>query len=170
MVSKKMTLLILVFLCALTACNILDFGTQSKGSTNSQQEAQMQLEDYGIYSNMIDLNIIIGEQILPAKFYVNDATNVLIEKMPFTITMSDFNSNEKLYHLPESLPITNSEVPSTIYKGEIMCWNANTLVLFYETFSNSFGGYTRLGYIEDSSGLRDMVGSSDVDIIFEINE
>jgi|AKZA01.1.fsa_nt_gi Uncharacterized conserved protein len=167
--AKKMTLLILVFLCVLTACNILYFRNQSKGSTNSQQEEQVQSEDYKVYSNMIDLNIIIGEQILPAKFYVNDATNVLIEKMPFTITMSDFNSNEKLYHLPESLPIVNSEVPSTIHEGEIMCWNANTLVLFYETFSNSFGGYTRLGYIEDPSGLRDMVGLSDVEVTFELN-
>lgn len=169
MISKKINLLILVFLSMLTACGVRDSGTQSKVPIDNQQDTKEQLEDYETNNNMIDVNIIIDRQILSAKFHVNDTTNALIEKMPFTITMSDLNSNEKLYQLPESLPTSNSERPSIIYEGEIMCWNANTLVLFYETFSNSFGGYTKLGYIEDPSGLRNIVGSSDVDITFELN-
>ena len=50
-----------------------------------------------------------------------------------------------------------------------MCWSSNTLVLFYNTYSNSHGGYVKLGYIEDISGLKEALGKANVQVTFEIS-
>ncbi|WP_353887861.1 cyclophilin-like fold protein [uncultured Parabacteroides sp.] len=43
--------------------------------------------------------------------------------------------------------------PGIIHTGDLLLWGANTVVLFYETFSSSYS-YTRLGKIENPAGGR----------------
>ena len=80
--------------------------------------------------------------------------------------MSELHGNEKYYYMPDSLP-TDSEKPNTINKGEIMLYGSDCLVVFYDTFPNSYS-YTRLGYIEETSGLEKAVGKGDIDISFKL--
>jgi hypothetical protein len=85
--------------------------------------------------------------------------------LPMTINMNELNGNEKYFNLSNNLPI-NASNPGTIQKGDLMMYGSNTLVLFYKTFSTSYS-YTRLGHIDNPSGLPDTLGSRSVTVTFE---
>lgn len=68
--------------------------------------------------------------------------------------------------MPENLPAQETEAPSTIRAGKIMRWSTNCLVLFYTTYSNSYSGYVKIGYIEDVDGLKEAVGKGNVQVTF----
>ncbi|MDR0307247.1 MAG: hypothetical protein LBI42_10470, partial [Chitinispirillales bacterium] len=69
------------------------------------------------------------------------------------------------YDLPNTLP-TDTFRPGTIRTGDIMLWGANTVVLFYKTFSSQYS-YTRIGSIDDTAGLEIALGSGSVTVVFE---
>ena len=85
--------------------------------------------------------------------------------LPLTVDMQELNGNEKLYRLPNKLP-TKASNPRTIKNGDLMIYGANTLVLFYKSFSTSYS-YTRLGRMAYPAGLDAVVGSADVTVTFE---
>ena len=82
--------------------------------------------------------------------------------LPMTVNMSELNGNEKYFDLSVKLPI-NASNPGTIQSGELMIYGSNTLVLFYKTLSTSYS-YTRLGRINDTTGLAAAVGSGSVTV------
>ena len=82
--------------------------------------------------------------------------------------MKELNNNEKYYDLPHSLP-TNSSNPGTIQNGDLMLYGSKTIVLFYKTFPTSYS-YTRLGYINNPSGLQSALGSGNVTVTFELQQ
>lgn len=137
----------------------LTFMTSAFAETNNEEDA-----------TMIRVDITIGEQIFEALFYDNITANAFIGQMPLMLDMSDLHRNEKFFDLPENLPIDGTERPSTIHAGEIMVWSSNTIVLFYDTFRNSYGGYVKLGRINDFTGLKEAVGSRNVSVTFSIPE
>lgn len=114
------------------------------------------------------MKIVVGNKTFTAKMYDNETTRAFIAQMPMTVNMSELNGKEKYYHFPNDLPVGSTDWPVTIHAGEIMIWSSNSLVLFYNTFSNSYGGYVKLGYIEDISGLTSALGSGNVQITFSI--
>ena len=83
-----------------------------------------------------------------------------------TVKMSDLNGNEKYFDLSGKLP-TNASNPGKIQSGDLMIYGSNTLVLFYKTFSTSYS-YTRIGRINDTTGLAAAVGSGDVMVTYEL--
>lgn len=121
-------------------------------------------------NTMINMNITVGNATFKAKMNDNDTIRALITQMPMTVNMSELNGQEKYYLFQSGLPVASTEAPATIHSGEIMVWSSNTLVLFYNTFSNSYGGYTKLGYIEDISGLTAALGTGAVQVTFSIND
>jgi len=108
----------------------------------------------------------IGNTDFSAVLYDNATTQELAKQFPVTYTMSELHGNEKYYYMPTTLP-TNSERPATINKGDIMLYGNDCIVVFYDTFPNSYS-YTKLGYIEDTTALEESVGKGSVDIYFEL--
>lgn len=154
------------FLFALTVTALGAIGCTANETENLTQQpkqiAQYTTENTQEYTM---INIKIGNTDFSAVFYNNDTTKELVKQFPATYTMSELHGNEKYYYMSTSFP-TNSECPSTINKGDIMLYGNNCVVVFYDTFPNSYS-YTKLGYIEDTTGLEEAVGKGSIDIHFE---
>jgi hypothetical protein len=113
------------------------------------------------------MNITIGTTVFTAMLYDNPSARALSANFPLTINMAELNNNEKYYDLPNSLP-TNSSVGGNIKVGDLTLYGSNTLVLFYKSFNTSYS-YTKLGYVDNPSGLATALGNGNVVVKFENN-
>ena len=114
------------------------------------------------------LKISVGTNVFTATLNNNATATAFKAKLPITVSMSELNGNEKYFDLSYSLP-TNALNPGTIQTGDLMMYGANTLVLFYKTFSTSYN-YTRLGHIDNPSGLAAILGSGNVTVTFDLSK
>jgi hypothetical protein len=112
------------------------------------------------------LRIRIGADTFTATLFDNPTTTAFVARLPFTVSMTELNGNEKYYDLPQSLP-TNAVNISTAQAGDLVLYNLNTLVLFYETFSTSYR-YTRMGRVDSPTGLATALGRGNVSVTFEV--
>jgi hypothetical protein len=112
------------------------------------------------------MKIKVGNKVFTATLYDNATSTAFKSMLPLTINMAELNGNEKYVDLSGSLP-TNASNPGTIQTGDLMLYGSNTLVLFYKTFSTSYS-YTKLGRIEDVTGLVAALGRDNVSVTFEL--
>jgi hypothetical protein len=115
---------------------------------------------------MTTVEVQIGSKIFSAKLFDNPSSQALVARLPMAITMSELNENEKFYNLPDRLP-TNSQHVGSINTGDLMLYGSDCLVLFYKRFNTSYS-YTRLGYIEDASGLANALGRDSIQVTFSL--
>ena len=113
------------------------------------------------------LKIEADGQVFTATLLDNPTTRALLNRLPMTVSMGELNGNEKYYYMPDSLP-TDSHRPGNIHAGDLMLYGSDCLVLFYESFSSGYS-YTRLGSIDDPSGLSAALGRGSVDVTFQVN-
>ena len=112
------------------------------------------------------MRLKIGNSTFTATLYDNATVTAFKSRLPMTVTMIELNGNEKYFDLPQSLP-TNATNPGGIQNGDLMLYGSNTLVLFYKSFSTSYS-YTRLGRIDDVTGLVAALGSGNVSVTYEL--
>ncbi len=117
-------------------------------------------------TDTMKVKITVGQIVFTATLFDNATAAAFKSRLPMTINMIELNGNEKYFDLPGNLP-TNASNPGTIQSGDLMVYGSNTLVLFYKTFSTSYS-YTRLGRINDTTGLAAAVGSGNVSVTFEL--
>lgn len=123
------------------------------------------------HNNIIDtigdkMKVRIGTSIFTATLYDNATAAAFKKLLPLTVDMVELNGNEKYVDLSKILPSSASN-PGTIQKGDLMLYGSSTLVLFYDAFSTLYN-YTRLGRIDDVSGLAAALGSGSVTVKFEM--
>jgi len=152
---KKITgAFLMILICAqLFACN-----------KNNEME-QTNNPDNISNTDTAKMKITVGTTVFTANFYDNATATAFKAKLPITINMTELNGNEKYFDLPNVLP-ANASNPVTIQNGDLMLYGSNTLVLFYKTFSTSYS-YTRIGRIENPSGLANALGSGNATVTFE---
>ena len=95
----------------------------------------------------------------------NETAQALTSMLPMTLSMNELNGNEKYCYLDTSLP-QEATNPGTIQAGDIMLFGSDCLVLFYESFSTGYS-YTRIGRIDDTTGLSFAVGTGNVQVRWE---
>ncbi len=117
-------------------------------------------------SKMTSIEVVINGKAFPAKLYNNKTARELQKQFPLTVKMSELNGNEKYHYMDSSLP-TATVSPKQIKKGELMLYGSDCLVLFYKSFSTSYD-YTRLGYLENTDGLAEAVGTGNVQMTFRM--
>jgi hypothetical protein len=110
------------------------------------------------------INIIVGGQTFTATLADSKTGEAFAALLPLTVTMNELNGNEKYHYLSSSLP-TAAYQPGTIHAGDLMLYGNNCVVLFYETFNSSYS-YTRIGSIDNPSGLAAALGSGNVSVQF----
>lgn len=112
------------------------------------------------------LRIRVASATFTATLLDNPTVTAFKKQLPITLSMQELNKNEKFADLPNNLP-TNAVNPGTIQTGDLMLYGSSTLVLFYETFRTSYA-YTKLGRIDNPSGLAAALGSGDVTVFVDL--
>lgn len=112
------------------------------------------------------IRIVVESTTFIATLYDNGTAKAFKAMLPLTLNMNDFNNNEKVCSLPNSLT-TSASNPGTIRNGDIMLYGSSSLVLFYETFSTSYS-YTKIGRVDDVSGLKAALGAGSITVKFEL--
>ncbi|WP_423066069.1 cyclophilin-like fold protein [Devosia sp. CN2-171] len=106
----------------------------------------------------------VGEHRFALTLANTEAARAFAAMLPLSVDMADLNNNEKHADLPKSLP-TSASRPGTIRKGDLMLYGSRTLVVFYLTFESSYS-YTRLGRVDDPSGLAQALGRQGARVAF----
>lgn len=109
----------------------------------------------------------IGERRFAITLADTEAARTFAAMLPLTLDMAELNGNEKKKELPSPLP-TDASRPGTIRNGDLLLWGSRTIVVFYQTFESSYA-YTRLGRVDDPSGLPQSLGRNDVRVVFSRN-
>ncbi len=132
--------------------------SERQESTNAAQQDEKKADG---------MQIVIGDKQFPVTLESSDTVTALTKMLPLTLDMSELNGNEKFYYLDTSLPSAPEEI-GHISEGDIMLYGDSCLVVFYDSFDTSYS-YTRIGHIDDTSGLADTLGKGDVTVTFEMN-
>jgi len=138
---------------------LLIVGLGGTGSAAAQSDSKK-----GTTENQMIIKI--GPKRLTATLADNATATAFRALLPLTLKMEDLNDNEKVVRLSAVLP-THDTNPERIHAGDLMIWTSRSLVLFYKSFPTSFS-YTKLGRINDVSGLSAAVGSGEVTATFEL--
>ena len=109
----------------------------------------------------------IGERRFAITLADTEAARSFAAMLPLTLDMEELNGNEKKKELPRPLP-TDASRPGTIRNGDLLLWGSRTVVVFYRTFESPYS-YTRLGRVDDPSGLPLSLGRNDVRVVFSKN-
>ncbi|WP_347710249.1 cyclophilin-like fold protein [Actinobacillus genomosp. 1] len=110
------------------------------------------------------MQITIGQQTFEAELADTEAAQQFTKLLPLTLEMRDHLRNEKFAELPQNLTAYDYAV-GTIQSGDILLWQGNTLVIFYENFDTPYR-YTKMGKISDVMGLKAALGKGNSIVTF----
>ncbi len=85
-----------------------------------------------------------------------------------TINLIELDDNEKYAYLPKVLPTNVSATPS-IQVGDLMLYGSRILVVFYKGFTTTHS-HTKIGKINDVTGLQEALGAGEGTVTFEVKE
>jgi len=128
-------------------------GDVQKGNTKKAEATATTTQKAG------DMKLIVGGQTFTVRLENNETAQALKAQLPLDLEMTELNGNEKYYYY-STLP-TSATRPGTIRAGDIMLYQSNTLVIFYDTFESDYS-YTRIGSVTDPDGLAEALGTGDV--------
>lgn len=112
--------------------------------------------------------IKINEREFTATLEETETAQAFAKLLPLEKSMVELNGNEKYYDLHQNLPSDPKQV-GRIEVGDLMLFQNNFIVVFYKSHSTSYS-YTRIGKIDDPTGLAEAVGNGDVMMSFAVVE
>lgn len=108
------------------------------------------------------MNINVNGQVASVQLEDNATVKAILAEVPFTIQMDDLNQNEKYYYFDKSFP-TNPQPIQTIEAGDVLLYQNNCLVIFYQA-AEPIVPYTRIGKIIDFQDIRTSFGNESVSV------
>ena len=139
-----------------------EFSAESEGKTSESTNPQFSDSQTAKEET---LRITVKGSVFEAKLYKNETAQAFASLLPLTLEMSAM-PHEKYGYLPSRLPALAKSV-ERIQAGDLMLWGNDCLVLFYESFSASYG-YTPVARIADCEGLAEVLGSGGATIAFAL--
>lgn len=91
----------------------------------------------------------------------NAAVQDLARRSPIELTVDDYGEKEKVGTLPFAPTGRQDQTPARVDKGEVYLYGSDSLVIFYISVANHWGGYTRLGVLREPDVLDGFVGSGE---------
>ena len=158
----KKSRIILGILFVIGGVLLLFFSFEEKEIILRQEENLVESEEGKMEKN---LSLQVNGKTFKITLEENETTEALTKVLPLKIIMNELNCNEKYYYLDTMLPSNPIRVEK-IESGDIMLYGDNCLVIFYEDFKTTYS-YTRIGKIENTEGLKEALGSGNVEM--EIN-
>ena len=110
------------------------------------------------------IDIDINGRSFEAELADNEASRAFSMLLPLQLDMQELNGNEKYCRLSSPLPSDPTSF-ATIEAGDVMLFQNDNIVIFYETHPTSYK-YTRIGKIHDVKGLTDALGKGSVQVDF----
>ena len=158
--NRKVLIISLILIIIILSIFLIFNKKQNIEVNNNIEENTNESED-----NMDKIKLKVNNIEYEILLENNDTVKDLINLLPLNINMSELNGNEKYYYLDNSIRSNPSKV-GKINTGDIMLYVNDCIVIFYESFNTSYS-YTRIGKIVDSSNLKENLGSSNVNVVFE---
>ena len=163
--------LLLYILCLLTvaSCSAASNAIISDGPTDAPQPVETGvpvLPDVEGETAMDKIILSFNGQTYLATLADNPSAKAFAELLkngPLTVSTHDYGNFEKVGSLGTELPRTDEQI--TTSPGDIILYQGNQITVYYARNTWSF---TRLGRIDDPSGLREALGSGDVEITFRL--
>lgn len=150
---------------------LFTFSFCNAGCSNDNEKVPIPNNVYGNENTNTNstskMKVTIGTAVFTATLYNNPSANALKAMLPLTLKMTELNGNEKYYDFSAPLP-SNASVGGDIKVGDLTLYGDNVLVLFYKSFNTSYP-YTKLGYIDNPSGLAAALGNGNVVLKLENN-
>lgn len=114
------------------------------------------------------IDLIFHGYTYPATLEENTSARAFVELLQekggaLTVEMSDYGGFEKVGSLGTLLPRNDAQI--TTSAGDIILYQGNSITVYYAQNSWNF---TRLGRLDDPSGLREALGSGSVSITFQL--
>lgn len=141
-------LFFLMLMCCATACTAEPAKTQTQEQTMNQTAKSQ------------TASISINGQTFTLTLENNPTAHAFAELLPLDLTMRDHLNNEKYAALPKPLP-NDDKIAGQIHAGDVMLYQGDTLVLFYDSFASSYR-YTKIGRVENAEMLKQTLGKDDV--------
>ena len=147
--------------------NVLDGKRFSSNSSKEEVITWINSLNINNKSNSKSAKLLIDNKEYSITLEDNETVDVLINNMPFDLSMSNLNGNEFYSYLDFTLS-TNSSNPGKINKGDIYLYGNNCLVIFYESFNTSYS-YTKIGKLDDIEVLDNIKSKNNIIVSLEIN-
>ena len=141
------------------------FSTGTK-EVSGAEKARPDTQQHNIAEEPTHAWMAVGTKRFSVRLDDNPTARELAQMLPVTFDMTELNGNEKLVRLPRSMT-TNAIRPGTIRTGDVLLYGNDTLVVFYKTFQSSYS-YTRIGRIEDPTGLAEALGPGNPRVTFSM--
>lgn len=152
----KKLLLAAVMISGITACHA------ETPRHSSEQETTMTAPTA---PEIRTVRLLIGGQAFEMKTENNPAAQAFARLLPLELSMQDHLQNEKFAALPEPLP-ADDKTAGRIRAGDVMLYQGDTLVIFYESFDSSYR-YTKIGTIAEAGRLKTALGRGKITVRME---
>lgn len=140
-------------------------GNDSESNIEAEETGKVQTE----IQTGIQIEIQIGDATMIAELENNEATSELLRLLSsdeIVMSASNYGGFEKVCSIGQSLPRNDEQI--TTKPGDIMLYNGNQLVIFYD--SNSWA-YTPIGHIDASAEeLEGFLSGDEDEVIIRLAE